>query len=492
MDPLKTEQNAGFRRDLGLFDSTMMVVGSMIGSGIFIVSADIARTVGCAGLLLLVWLVTGLLTVIAALSYGELAGLIPHAGGQYVYLRESYNPLIAFLYGWTLFTVIQTGTIAAVAMAFAKFSAILLPALGEKNVLFSAFGLSVNAAQLTAIASILLLTAIHVRGVHGGKIVQNIFSSAKVIALIALIILGLTIGANHEAIAANLAGFWNASWTRVEGGSILAVEALSGLKLAAAVGVAMVGSLFASDSWFDITFAAGEVKNPKRDIPKSLALGTALVTLLYILANLAYMAVLPVQGVPGTAGITAAGIKFAAADRVGTAAATAMFGGAGAALMAALIMVSTFGCNNGLVLAGARVYYAMAQDRLFFSRVARLNKKGVPAAGLVIQALWASSLCLTGTYSDLLDYVIFAVLIFYALSIAGIFLLRRKMPGAERPVRAPGYPWLQVFYIICAMAICVSLLVYKPKYTWPGLVIVLFGIPVYYIWKRFIAGEDAG
>ena len=492
MNQQNTEQGSGFRRDLGLFDSTMIVVGSMIGSGIFIVSADIARTVGCAGLLLAVWIIAGVMTIIAALSYGELAGLIPHAGGQYVYLRESFNPLIAFLYGWTLFTVIQTGTIAAVAMAFGKFLAVLVPALGADAVILSVAGLHVNATQISAIASILLLTAINVRGIHGGKIVQNIFSSAKVIALFALIILGLAIGANREAIAANLEGFWSASWTHMDGGAVVAVEALTGLKLAAAVGVAMVGSLFASDAWFDITFTAGEVKDPTRDVPRSLMLGTALVTLIYLLANVVYMAALPVTGAPGADGVAAAGIQFAASDRVATAAATVMFGGAGAVLVAALIMISTFGCNNGLILAGARVYYAMAQDRLFFSRAGRLNKKGVPAAGLVIQAVWASSLCLTGTYSDLLDYVIFAVLIFYSLSIAGIFMLRRKRPDAERPVRAPGYPWLQVLYIVLAAAICISLLVYKPKYTWPGLLIVLFGIPVYYIWKRFVAGEDAG
>ncbi len=473
-----------FRRELGLFDSTMMVVGSMIGSGIFIVSADIARTVGCAGLLLAVWLITGILTVAASLSYGELAGLMPEAGGQYVYLREAYNPFIAFLYGWTLFLVIQTGTIAAVAMAFAKFTAVLLPMLGEKNILFSAAGFSVSAAQVTAIASIIMLTAINARGIHGGKLVQNVFSSAKVVALLALIILGIAIGTGTGVFSANLEGFWDASWTRVDGGKIASIEALSGITLAAAVGVAMVGSLFSSDAWFDITFAAGEVKDPRRTIPRSLALGTVLVIFLYLLANMAYLALLPVKGNPGAADLAGAGIQFAADDRVGTAAASVMFGGAGAAIMAVLIMVSTFGCNNGLVLAGARVYYAMARDRLFFRPASRLNPKGVPAIALYVQAAWSSALCLTGTYGDLLDYVIFAVLIFYALAIGGIFMLRKKNPGAERPVRAPWYPFLQLVYIAAAAFICASLLIYKPKYTWPGLVIVMIGVPVYFLWRR--------
>lgn len=475
---------SGFRRDLGLFDATMIVVGSMIGSGIFIVSADIARTVGCAGLILVVWIITGVLTISAALSYGELAGLLPQAGGQYVYLRESYNPFVAFLYGWTLFLVIQTGTIAAVAMAFAKFTAILLPVLGERVILFTVLGLQVSAAQLVAIVSIALLTAVNIRGIHGGKIVQDLFTGTKALVLLALIILGLSLGVNHEAVAKNLAGFWNASWTRTGGGSVISVEALAGVKLAAAVGVAMVGSFFSSDAWFDITFAAGEVKNPKRDIPLSMALGTAAVIALYLLVNVTYMAILPVQGAPSAADIAGAGMQFAVADRVGTAAASAAFGGAGAVVMAVLIMVSTFGCNNGLILAGARVYYAMARDRLFFAGAGKLNTRGVPAAALVLQAVWASALCLSGTYGDLLDYVIFAVLIFYALTIAGIFVLRRKKPGEARPYRAPLYPYLQIIYIFSALGICLSLLVYKPKYTWPGFLIVLLGVPVYFAWKR--------
>ncbi|MBP7582865.1 MAG: amino acid permease [Spirochaetes bacterium] len=474
----------GFRRDLGLFDATMIVVGSMIGSGIFIVSADIARTVGGAGWLLVVWVITGALTVSAALSYGELAGLLPQAGGQYVYLRESYNPFVAFLYGWTLFLVIQTGTIAAVAMAFAKFTAILFPALGERVILFTALGLPVSAAQLVAIGSIALLTGVNVRGIHGGKIVQDIFTGTKALALLALIILGLSLGVNREAVAQNLAGFWDAAWTRAEGGRIVSVEAITGLKLAAAVGVAMVGSFFSSDAWFDITFAAGEVRNPRRDIPLSMALGTVAVIALYLLANVTYMVILPVQGSPGATDIVGAGIQFAEADRVGTAAASAAFGETGAAVMAVLIMVSTFGCNNGLILAGARVYYAMARDRLFFTGAGKLNARGVPAVALVLQAAWASTLCLSGTYGDLLDFVIFAVLVFYALTIAGIFVLRKKRPDAARPFRAPLYPYLQIAYILCALGICLSLLVYKPKYTWPGFIIVMLGVPVYFAWRR--------
>jgi basic amino acid/polyamine antiporter, APA family len=473
-----------FKHGLRLLDSTMLVIGSMIGSGIFIVSADIARTVGGAGWLLLVWLITGLVTVIAALSYGELGGMMPHAGGQYVYLREAYNPLIGFLYGWTLFLVIQTGMIAAVAVAFAKFTAVLVPALGEQRILFELAGLKISAARLVAIASIAVLTFVNTRGLREGKIVQNVFTITKTLALLGLIVLGIAIGKNASAIASNAPGFWKASWTHMAEGRVASVEPLSGLMILAALGAAMVGSLFASVAWESVTFTAGEVVNPKRTIPLSLAVGTGIVTLLYILANVAYVLVLPVHGSPEAADTLGRGIQFAVSDRVGTAAATMIFGDTAGVIMAILIMISTFGCNNGLILAGPRVYYAMARDGVFFERAGALNKNAVPAAALVVQGIWAALLCLSGTYSELLDYVVFAVLVFYILTVIGVFILRKKRPDAERPYRAFGYPVVPALYVLLATAIAVDLLVFKPNYTWPGVIIVLLGIPVYFIWKR--------
>jgi len=480
-----------FKHGLGPLDSTMIVIGSMIGSGIFIVSADIARTVGSGGVLLLVWLITGVVTVTAALSYGELAGMMPDAGGQYVYLREAYNPLIGFLYGWTLFLVIQTGTIAAVAVAFAKFTAVLIPALGEHHVLFSLGEWHVSAAQMVAIASIAVLTFVNTRGLRGGKIVQNVFTIAKTLALLGLIVLGIAIGRNAHAIAANFSGFWRATWTHMAHGEIVSVQPLSGLMLLAAIGAAMVGSLFASDAWNNITFTAGEVVRPKRTIPLSLALGTSIVTLLYLIANVAYILVLPVAGSPGAADVAGRGIQFAVSDRVGTAAATVIFGDTAAVIMAVLIMISTFGCNNGLILAGARVYYAMARDGVFFKGAGALNSKAVPAVALVVQGIWASLLCLSGTYGNLLDYVVFAVLIFYILTVVGIFVLRRKRPDAERPYRAFGYPVVPALYVVLASAITINLLVFKPAYTWPGMIIVLLGIPVYFVWRSRVRSVPA-
>jgi APA family basic amino acid/polyamine antiporter len=465
----------------------MIVIGSMIGSGIFIVSADIARTVGSPGYLLLVWLITGLVTVVAALSYGELAGMMPFAGGQYVYLREAYNPLTGFLYGWTLFLVIQTGTIAAVAVAFAKFTAVLIPWFGEHQVLVSIEGLKISTAQVLAILSIAVLTSLNSRGLRTGKLVQDIFTIAKTAALLGLILLGILIGRNATAIAANFADLWHATWTHISEGRILSIESLSGLKLLAAIGVAMVGSLFASDAWNNITFTAGEVVNPKRIIPLSLAIGTGVVTLLYILANVAYLLILPLSSSPYAPDVLGRGIQFAADDRVGTAAASMIFGEPAVIVMALFIMISTFGCNNGLILAGARVYYAMARDGLFFQRAGTLNTKAVPSVALVVQGVWASLLCLSGTYGDLLDYVIFAVLVFYVLTVIGIFVLRKKKPDAERPYKAFAYPVLPAVYVVAAVAICIDLLICKPNYTWPGVVIVLLGIPVFFIWKKFTA-----
>lgn len=480
-----TSQTRTFKRELGLRSSTMIVMGSMIGSGIFIVSADIARTVGSPGMLLVVWAITGIITLIAALSYGELAAMMPEAGGQYVYLREAYNPLIGFLYGWTLFLVIQTGTIAAVAVAFAKFTSIFIPALSEKNVLLSLGNVNISAAQLFAILSLVVLTAINMRGVKEGKVIQDVFTTSKVVALFGLILLGLVVGANQAAIQANFGeAFWLSAWTKVANGKIVSIETLSGVGLWAAVGVAMVGALFSSDAWNNITFTAGEVINPKRNIPLSLALGTGAVTLIYILANVSYLVVLPLQGVPDGADALARGIQFADLDRVGTAAMSVVFGDIALFVMAALIMVSTFGCNNGLILAGARVYYAMGNDGLFFQKAGTLNEKSVPAFALVIQCIWASLLCLSGSYGDLLDYVVFAVLLFYILTIAGIFILRKTKPDAERPYKAIGYPFLPAVYIVLAAAICIDLLIFKPNYTYPGLLIVLLGVPVYFLWKR--------
>ena len=480
-----SQDNTGseFKRGLGLFDSTMIVVGSMIGSGIFIVSADISRALGSAGYLMLTWFVTGLMTVIAALSYGELAGMMPRVGGQYAYLREAYNPCIGFLYGWTLFLVIQTGTIAAVAMAFGKFTAVLFPLLGEQHILLNTGGLHISAAQCTAIASLAILTGINMFGLQEGKIVQNIFTSTKIIALAGLIVLGIILQRNAQVFESNFSSLWKAT-TSVSTGGIVKTLPLSGLALFAAFGSAMVGSLFSSDAWNNITFTAGEVKNPRRNIPLSLALGVGIVTLIYILCNVSYLSVLPLSGNPLSASAAGRGIQFAASDRVGTAAAEQIFGISGAVLMAVLIMISTFGCNNGLILAGARVSYAMAKDGLFFKFAGKLNKKSVPGAALIVQGIWAAILCLSGTYGNLLDYVIFAVLIFYILTIGGVFILRKKLPDAERPYKTFGFPVLPVLYIVLAAAISIDLLLYKPQYTWPGLIIVLLGIPAYFLWKK--------
>jgi APA family basic amino acid/polyamine antiporter len=488
--PISSSEKLTFKQELRLFDSTMIVIGSMIGSGIFIVSADIARTVGSPGYLLLVWLITGIITVIAALSYGELAGMMPEAGGQYIYIREAYNPLIGFLYGWTLFLVIQTGTIAAVAVAFAKFTAVLIPWFSEKNILFSFIGLKISAAQLLAIVSIIILTYININGIRNGKFVQDLFTVTKIAALAGIILLGIFIARNSDSISANFQQTWNATWTHVKNGKIVSIEQLSGIMIFAAIGAAMVGSLFASIAWENITFTSGEVINPKRTIPLSLALGTGLVTILYLFANLAYIFVLPVKGNPEGTTAIARGIQFAASDRVGTAAAVEAFGESAAIIMAVMIMISTFGCNNGLILAGARVYYAMAKDKLFFKNAGVLNKKLVPGTALTVQAVWASLLCFSGTYGDLLDYVVMAVLIFYIMTIAAVFVLRKKKPDIKRPYKTWGYPYVPAFYIIVASAICVDLLIFKPTFTWRGFIIVLIGIPVYFIWKSFSSKKN--
>ncbi|MEI6062188.1 MAG: amino acid permease [Bacteroidota bacterium] len=468
------EENKEFRKSLGFIDSTALVAGSMIGSGIFIVSADIARNLGSPGWMLVVWVITGLMTIFAALSYGELASMMPQAGGQYVYIREAFNPLAGFLYGWTFFTVIQTGTIAAVGMAFAKFAGVLVPWFSESNILLDLGLIKINTVHLLAITMILLLTLNNLMGIRNGKWVQNIFTFLKVALLVGFIILGLFFARNAEALAVNKSYFWEP--VSLDGNT------LSGWALIAAIGVSMVGSLFSSDAWNNITFAAAEVKNPKRNIPLSLVTGVLLVTVLYILANFVYLNALPLRGVAEGSGVFEKGIQHAVNDRLGSASMYGLFGSMAALMMAAFVVISTFGCNNGLILSGARVYYAMAKDKLFFESAGKLNKNAVPAAGLKVQAIWASLLCLSGTYSDLLDYVVFAVLIFYVLTIAGIFVLRRKQPDTERPYKTFGYPVVPVLYMAAALLIMFILLIYKWNYSGSGLIIVIVGVPVYFIW----------
>jgi len=470
-----------FKKSLNLIDSSAIVIGSMIGSGIFIVSADMSRTLGSPGWLLVAWLITGFMTIIAALSYGELATMMPKAGGPYVYLREAYNPLVGFLYGWTLFLVIQTGTIAAVAMAFGKFMGVIIPWISETNILMRLGSVRISSVHVIAIGSLGLLTWINSRGIKTGKHVQNTFTFTKVIILILLLLAGFFF-AGSEGFKANSEYFWQAASLDKATGII---TPLSGGMLVAALGMAMVGSLFTCDAWSDITFASGEVVNPKRTLPASLFWGTLIAFLLFFLSNIVYIKVLPLRGMPDGAGVIERGMAFATNDRLGTAAISSIFGDYAALIMAVLIVISTFGCNNGLILSGARVYYAMATDRLFFKNVGELNRRAVPGNGLWVQFIWSSVLCLSGSYSQLLDYVVFAVLLFYALTILAIFILRFKRPEAERPYKAFGYPVMPAVYIFLATAIMIILLIYKPAFTLRGLVIVLIGIPVYYIWSRF-------
>src|SRR5215468_9684204 len=484
-------------RGLGLLDSTMLVAGSMIGSGIFIVSSIIARQVGSPGWLLVVWIVTGLLTLTAALSYGELAAMMPKAGGQYVYLREAFSPLWGFLYGWTLFLVIQTGTIAAVAVGFARYMGVLIPWVSESNYIiapirFGGYAFSLSTAQLIGLALIGFLTFTNTRGLEVGKLVQNVFTTAKTGALIALIVLGIIVGLRSGAGAENFRDFWTLRGGLQEVGAGLTAATVIGILVG--ICVAQTNSLFSADAWNNITFTAGEVKDPRRNVPLSLAFGTLLVIGLYLLANVAYLVTLPLTA-----------IQQAPSDRVASATADVIFPGYGAVVMAVAIMISTFGCTNGLILAGARAYYAMAQDGLFFRPAGELNRNAVPAWGLVIQGLWAALLGMPRTvrpdgsygnlYSNLLDYVISAALIFYILTIAGIYALRRKQPDAERPYKAFGYPVVPALYIIGAAVILVVLFIYKTATTWPGLLIILSGAPVYLLWrvraqKRAVAAQE--
>ena len=497
-----THQDKELVKALGLTSSTMLVMGSMIGSGIFIVSAEIAREVNSPALLIGAWLVTGFMTIVGALSYGELAAMMPRAGGQYVYLRESLGPLWGFLYGWTLFLVIQTGTIAAVGVAFGKFLGVFFPSISASHWIFHFWrapaipvgpmvlgnmDVGLNTQNLAAILMVIALSIINIFGVKTGAVIQNIFTFAKVSALLGLVLLGVFLGRNAQAIAANFgSNFWHNAGLGARhaiqvgvGGPIVVVGTLT------IVAAAQVGSLFSADAWNNVTFTAGEVKNPSRNLPLSLALGTGVVIALYIACNFIYLSVLPLDGIAHGTTILERGIKYASEDRVATAVLSQMFGPIGASLMALAIILSGIGCNNGLILAGARVYYAMAKDGLFFRSVARLNPKyKTPAVSLMVQMVWTCVLCISGSYGQLLDYIIFAVLVFYILTISGLFVLRFTHPNAERPYRAVGYPVLPAIYIVMALFIDVVLLRYKPQYTWPGLMIVLLGIPVYFAWAN--------
>lgn len=469
-----SDHQTSFKPTLSLFDGTMIVAGSMIGSGIFIVSADIARNTGSAGWLIAVWLITGFMTLTAALSYGELSGMFPKAGGQYVYLKEAYNPLMGFLYGWSFFAVIQTATIAAVGVAFSKFLAYLVPELGNNYFLFDAGITKIYSGQLVAIFIICLLTYINSKGVKEGKFIQTLFTSAKLLALFGLIIFGFILVKES---------FWADNWKtgfsamqdfgqKDATGQLQPTSwtAISGSVLMGAIAAAMVGSIFSSDAWNNVTFIAGEMKNPKKNIGLSLFLGTLIVTIIYVSVNLMYLNVLPLDE-----------LAFAKDDRVAVAAANKIFPSFGTILIALLIMVSTFGCNNGLILAGARVYYTMAKDGLFFKNVGELNKNAVPQLALWIQCIVASIWSLSGKYGQLLDMISFVVVLFYMLTIAGIFILRKKRPDAERPYKAFGYPFLPIIYIAMGAAFCLLLIIYKPQFTWPGLIIVLLGVPLYYL-----------
>lgn len=467
-----------FKRSLGLLDATSIVAGSMIGSGIFIVTTYMARDIGSSGWIIVLWLLTGIITVTAALSYGELAGMMPKAGGQYVYIQRAYGRMVSFLYGWAVFTVIQTGVIAAVAVAFAKYTSVFFP---ELNTPFCTLPfIQITYAQVLSISCIVFLTYINSRGVKNGKTIQLIFTSAKLIALFALIILGLALGFRSEVIAQNFSHMWDATQTIVKDGKITDVIPLTGFALMGAMGATIINSLFSSDAWYNVTFIAGEIKDPAKNIPRSLFLGTLIVTIIYILANVAYIALLPIQGDPAATDVIGQGIMFSSNDRVGTAAASIIFGNSAIYIMAALIMISTFGCNNGIILSGARLFYAMSKDGLFFKKASELNDKQVPSKAMWFQGLWACILCLSGKYNELLEYATFVSLLFYILTIVGVFVLRKKEPHTERPYKTFGYPLVPAFYILITTAICVDLLIYKPGTTLSGLLIVFIGIPVYF------------
>jgi len=493
-----TATAAGPKRSLGLFSATTLVIGSMVGSGIFIVASDIGRIVDSPALFIAAWLITSAMTIVGALSYGELAAMMPAAGGQYVYLREALGSMWGFLYGWTLFLVIQTGTIAAVAVAFGKFLGVFFPSISSTHWIWRAghipavhvgpielgnLDMGLNTANLTGITVVVLLTAINIGGIKMGALIQNIFTIAKSAALIALIVVSLFVGRNAAAMAANFGPGWHEFWHHATGARPVQPGSIA-VGLLTILAVVQVGSLFSADAWNNVTFTAGEIENPRRNLPLSLALGTGFVLLLYILANFGYLCVLPLHGSASGTTLLTRGIQFAAEDRVGTAVLRQIFNAKGSYLMAAAILISTFGCANGIILAGARVYYAMSRDELFFSKVGELHGRlGTPVISLVMQCVWTCLLCLSGSYGQLLDYTMFAALLFYILTIVSLFVLRRTRPEAPRPYRAFGYPALPALYILAASWICVCLLRYKPQFTWPGLILVATGIPVFYFWS---------
>jgi APA family basic amino acid/polyamine antiporter len=499
---MATTEVPALRKDLGLFDATMLVAGSMIGSGIFIVSADIARQVGSPALLLAVWLVSGFMTTIAALCYGELAAAMPKAGGEYVFLRESLGPRWGFLYGWTMLLVIQTATIAAVAIAFANFTGVLIPwfsssawlwklgTLGPYTMWFGTLGpynVGLNTQNLLAILSIIFLTWINTRGLRVGALVQNILTAPKIAALAGLTLLGFVF-ATPAARDANFIDIWhNANFFATHpyplGQQTVWIPTLS------LIGVAMVGALFSSSAWPNVTCTAAEVKNPSRNLPVALAVGTGMVMVLYVLVNLAYLNVLPLVGSPGGRSVLERGIQFATADRVATAVAEVIFGSTGTVIIAVTVMISTIGANNAGILTGARIYYAMARDGLFFRKVGTVNRHSTPGVALWIQCIWACVLCLSGTYRQLLDFVVFAVMMFYILTILGLFVLRFRRPEMPRPYRVWGYPMLPGIYLLFALFLEIQLLRYKPQYTWPGVFIVLLGVPVHWLWRKLNRGE---
>ncbi len=473
------EQNKEtFQRKLNLFDSSAMVIGSMIGSGIFIVSAEMSKTVGAPGWLLVAWAVTGIMTIMAAMSFGEMASMFPHAGGLYVYLREAYGPLISFLYGWTHLLVIQGGTIAAVAIAFSKFLGVIIPDVSTYNLFLHIGTFEVDFVEVVAIGSIILITWINSKGIEEGKLVQNVFTVLKIAILLFIIIIGLWFAAGTESFNFNGNAFHRSTTADFN------IPGLVTIPLLAALAISMVGSLFSSDAWYNITFASSEVVNPRKTIPRSMIIGTLTVAVIYFLVNYTYLKILPLKGSPDDLSVLGRGIQYADEGRVATAAMYQVLGRAAETLMAIVLVVSTFGCNNGLILSGARVYYAMARDNLFFKPAGYLNSKGVPGIGLAIQAIWCSVLCLSGTYNDLLEYVVFAVLMFNILLITALFVFRSKMPHAERPYKALGYPLIPVLYISLCAFIMVVLLIYKPEYTWRGLIVAITGIPVYFVWRK--------
>ncbi len=472
------------KKSFTLFDAILIIVSSMIGSAIWVVTPDMLRTVGGPGYMMLLWVAAGIMTILAALSYGELSSMFPKAGGQYTYLKEALGKPIGFLYGWTLFSVIQTGTIAAVGVAFAKYTGVLFPVFSETNVLLQVGAFKISAAQLLGIFSILLLTYINSKSSSLSKSILRYFTSTKIIAIFGLILLGLLFFRNPSVWNFNLSHFWDAIKYSTNDKGTVSTTALTTTALLSGIGVAMVGSLFSMDAWNNVTFIGDKLQNPKRNLPLSLLYGTLIVTVVYILVNIAFLNLLPFTGNP--TGLTAMekGIMFAEKDRVGTAAVAQFFGDSAKYVMAILIMISAFGCNNGLILSGAKVYQQMAIDGLFFSNMKQNNSDGEPSKALWLQAFWASILCLSGKYGDLLDYVIFAVVVFYILTIAGLFILRKKKPELERPYKAFGYPVLPALYIILAVLFCVNILIAKPMYTFPGLIVVLLGIPIYYYWQK--------